>query len=92
MPPPRMSDFQENFEGLVAGDRVKVVAEGVKFFHIMKYKDDGFDPHGLEGEVKDIKLVDKKKGVEITANRPVMVAFTEPKFMGHFEFQELAKL
>ncbi|KAG5175618.1 hypothetical protein JKP88DRAFT_347209 [Tribonema minus] len=54
------------------------------------FKDDGLNAPGFKGEVKDIKLVSKKTGKEITANRPVMVAFTAPhKFMAHFEFDEL---
>jgi hypothetical protein len=43
--------------------------------------------------ILQIKLRSKKIDAEITANRPVVVAFTEPqKFMAHFEFEELEKL
>ncbi|CAM9144274.1 unnamed protein product [Choristocarpus tenellus] len=33
-----MSDYQENTEGLEVGDMVKVVAKGLKFFHLRAFK------------------------------------------------------
>eukprot|EP00611_Tribonema_gayanum_P028537 TRINITY_DN735_c0_g1_i1.p1 TRINITY_DN735_c0_g1~~TRINITY_DN735_c0_g1_i1.p1 ORF type:complete len:174 (-),score=53.48 TRINITY_DN735_c0_g1_i1:480-950(-) len=84
------NDFQENALGISIGDRVRVKQMEQRFYHIQAFKDEGLDATGFEGEVKDIKLVSKKTGKEITANRPVMVAFTAPhKFMAHFEFDEL---
>lgn len=50
--PLRMSDFQENTIGVEVGDRVRIVAEGVKFYHNGKFdKETGFDPSGCEGQV-----------------------------------------
>lgn len=41
------------------------------------------------GEVASIKIKNKS-GSLCTANRPVVVKFTEPKkFMAHYEFREL---
>jgi hypothetical protein len=45
----------------------------------------------MEGEVTQIKMTNKG-GVVCSANRPVVVRFTSPKFLGHFEFRELQKL
>ena len=88
----QMQDFSENAEGIEVGDRVKVTADDITFHHLNAYKE-GFNPAGCEGEVKKIKLWSEKHQKEITANRPVMVAFTEPvKFMAHFEFGEVSKV
>ncbi|CAM9275682.1 unnamed protein product [Discosporangium mesarthrocarpum] len=70
-----MSDFQDNPEGLKVGDKVKVVAQGLTFFHIMKHKE-GYDPEGGVGEIKNIILWSDKFDSELTANRPVLVSFT----------------
>lgn len=33
-----LDEYQENPEGLVEGDFVKIVAKGIKFFHVRSYK------------------------------------------------------
>ena len=58
--------------------------------HLPKFKK-GFEVHGREGTVKTLILA-SKDGVEVSANRPVLVQFAEPKFMAHFEFGEVEKL
>ncbi|CAM9377353.1 unnamed protein product [Chrysoparadoxa australica] len=88
----QFNDFRENTIGVVIGDTVRVKAEGVKFYHMKAFPPEGLDATGMEGTVKDIKLFSKKTGKEISANRPVMVVFTEPKFIAHFEFDELEKV
>ena len=79
-----------NADGLKVGDRVKIVAEGVVMKHLPKYRE-GLCVTGLEGEIKQLFFTNKD-GVEIAVNRPVVVAFTEPVFTGHFEFGELTQL
>ena len=76
-----------NIKGLRIGDRVKVVAEGVVMKHLPKFKE-GFCASGLEGEIKSL-IFKSKEGIEVSVNRPVLVAFEEPKFSAHFEFDEL---
>ncbi|KAG5177838.1 hypothetical protein JKP88DRAFT_281651 [Tribonema minus] len=86
------SDFQDNPQGLEVGQSVRVLAMEQRFYHIQQFKDEGLDATGFEGVIKEIKLTSKKTGAEITANRPVLVTFTEPyKFIAHFEFEELER-
>lgn len=79
----------ENPDKLNIGDRVKVVAEGIKLTHLPKFKG-GFHPTGLEGEIKAF-LFKSKDGVEVSVNRPVLVSFADPKFNAHFEFNEIIR-
>lgn len=83
----RVNSEPANVNGLRIGDRVKVVAEGVVMKHLPKFKE-GFCASGLEGEIKNL-ILKSKEGIEVSVNRPVLVAFDEPKFSAHFEFEEL---
>jgi len=58
-------------------------------YHIAKMKE-GVDIKGYEGEV--VKVILERNGKELSLNRPVQVKFTDPKFVGHFEEEELEKL
>jgi hypothetical protein len=49
-----MSDFQENKDGISAGDSVKVKQMEQKFYHMNAFKDDGLDATGFEGIVKEV--------------------------------------
>ncbi|KAG8467987.1 hypothetical protein KFE25_007039 [Diacronema lutheri] len=71
---------------LSEGDRVRVIAEGLAFFHVPKHSI--LDPHGLEGVV--VRVFDC---AEVSANLPVVVAFEAPRtFRAHFEPSELERL
>lgn len=85
-----MPDVAGDFK---VGDSVEVVGKEVVFFHV-KPKDypDGYTvPEGLKGTVKALVTTDTKSGKEVSPNRPLLVTFTEPKFMAHFEAKELKK-
>ena len=70
------------------GDAVKVL-DPVVFFHVAPKKNpDGFQAQGLVGQVLSIELTDKD-GSAVSLNRPVRVGFNDPKFVGHFEEEEL---
>ncbi|KAJ1623818.1 hypothetical protein T492DRAFT_1052463 [Pavlovales sp. CCMP2436] len=70
---------------LATGDRVRVVANGLQFFHVPG--NPKLDPVGKEGEV--VKVYDGP----VSANLPVVVVFEEPrKFRAHFEAHELERL
>lgn len=89
-----MSDFQVNEEGIEVGDKVRVKQMEQLFYHLPKFKEEGLDATGFEGTVKELVLKSKKfDGADLTANRPVVVSFTEPhKFNAHFEFSEVEKV
>ena len=55
--------------------------------HLPKFKG-GLEVSGFEGEIKQLVFT-SKDGVEVSTNRPVLVTFKDPKFMAHFEFEEL---
>lgn len=70
----------------VAGDRVRVVATNLCFFHVPKHPK--LNPHGFEGSVVRVYDYDK-----VSANLPVVVEFQEPrKFRAHFEPHELESI
>lgn len=84
--PDVVGDFKE-------GDSVEVVGKDVIFFHVKpkEYPDGYTVPKGLKGTVKALVTTDAKTGKEVSPNRPLLVQFTEPKFMAHFEAKELKK-
>lgn len=78
--------------GCRVGMKVRVVAEGVKLFHVAK-NDGVFDPRGLTGEIVEVLEHD-----HLTPNRPLRVKLEIPpatsggkikRFITHFEFDEL---
>lgn len=70
-----------------AGDKVRVSASPLIFYHVSGAMNKPTDVSGASGTV--LKVVDKVEGVPISATKPVVVKFTEPKFMGHFDDDEL---
>ncbi|CAM9438745.1 unnamed protein product [Ascophyllum nodosum] len=90
-----LDEYQKNPKGLAEGDIVTVVAKDLRFYHIRKYKEEGFDPAGMVGTILKLKLKSDKWPEDDglwTANRPVFVQFLIPmKFRAHFEFPELRK-
>ena len=58
-------------------------------YHAPKHKE-GLDTQGLVGVVASLASVARDgSGSEISANRPVVVQFDEPKFRTHYEESEL---
>lgn len=90
-----LDEYQKNPKGLAPGNVVTVVAKGLKFYHIRKYKDDGLNPEGMVGIIKQLKLKSDKWPEDDglwTANRPVFIQFLSPlKFRAHFEFPEVRR-
>ena len=68
---------------IAVGARVRV-SKRVVLRHVPKHKE-GLDVQGLEGEV--IKSYGRG---DISANRPIKVEFQSPKFVGHFDVNELS--
>jgi len=83
--PDHAGDFKE-------GDKVKVVTDDVVLFHVQpKDHPDGYTvPKGSEGIVNKVATEDRQ-GRAVSANRPLIVKFENPKFMAHFEACELEK-
>ena len=70
------------------GHRVRVVGDAVVFHH-PKHKT-GINLLGLVGSVKGLASVARDgSGAALSANRPVVVQFAEPKLAAHFEEGEL---
>lgn len=88
-----LDDYQVNPDGIEQGDAVIVAEKGLRFFHVRKFKAEGFDPEGMIGEIQQLKVISTKhRGEFFTANRPVFVQFKHPyKFKAHFEFGEVRK-
>lgn len=84
---PGLSGGAQNKElAFAVGDRVRVVATGLEFYHVPKHPN--LDPKGLEGSV--LRVIDYD---QVSANLPVVVEFQEPrKFRAHFETHELERL
>ena len=68
---------------IAVGARVRV-SKRVVLRHVPKHKE-GLDVQGLEGEV--IKSYGRG---DISANRPIKVEFQSPRFVGHFDVNELS--
>ncbi|GAB0491973.1 hypothetical protein MMPV_003231 [Pyropia vietnamensis] len=69
-------------EDLSEGMKVRVSVPTV-MYHVPKRGGKPLDLQGMTGSVK------KVIGGGISANRPVVVQFAEPKFFGHFDAAEL---
>lgn len=69
-------------EDLSEGMKVRVSVPTL-MYHVPKRGGKPMDLQGMTGSVK------KVVGGGISANRPVVVQFTEPKFFGHFDAAEL---
>lgn len=72
--------------GLAKGARVRVKAD-VELYVVGGYKGEAYNVNGLEGVV--FMNVFDKWGPEITSTKPYQVKFTDPKFMAHFDEDEL---
>eukprot|EP00187_Rhodella_violacea_P001899 CAMPEP_0174891060 /NCGR_PEP_ID=MMETSP0167-20121228/6164_1 /TAXON_ID=38298 /ORGANISM="Rhodella maculata, Strain CCMP736" /LENGTH=127 /DNA_ID=CAMNT_0016129077 /DNA_START=40 /DNA_END=423 /DNA_ORIENTATION=+ len=68
------------------GDAVRV-KKAIKMYHVGKTKGSPVDVKGMQGVVA--KIIDTDV---ISATKPVVVKFAEPKFMAHFEEEELEKV
>eukprot|EP00960_Hanusia_phi_P033374 750433-Hanusia_phi.AAC.4 len=80
---PLVGDFK-------VGDKVKLVND-VTVYHVLaqQYPDGYVVTKGTVGEVKAIV---SQKYKQSTANRPIQVAFTDPRpFVIHFEAEEITK-
>lgn len=74
---------------LALGTRVRVKTS-VIMYHYPKQRNKEVDVLGLEGTVTgDLR---EKEGIEMTATKPYMVRFEEPKFIAHFGEDELEVL
>jgi len=70
------------------GDRVRVVSDAVVYHH-PKHKA-GLAVRGLVGSVSGLASVARDgSGAALSANRPVVVQFEEPRLTAHFEEGEL---
>lgn len=59
-------------------------------YHYPKQKGNPFDVKGLEGEIT--KNILEADGADLSATKPLVVRFQNPKFMAHFEESELEEL
>ena len=74
---------------LRVGDSVRVVKPS-RLMHVPGHKD-GFDPSADGGCVGTVRSI-YESGTNLSANRPIKVAFEEPKkWIGHFEAHELSR-
>ncbi len=71
---------------LPIGTKVRVKAK-IEMFHYPNHRNEAFDVSGLEGVVSTY-LIDKW-GKASTATKPYQVKFEDPKFMAHFDEDEL---
>ncbi|TFJ85335.1 hypothetical protein NSK_003383 [Nannochloropsis salina CCMP1776] len=80
-----------NPDGIKEGELVEIIADST-FYSIPKAPKEGVNPKGFQGTVTMLKFT-ARNGVTCSANRPVVVKFTDPyKFMGHFEFREVKRV
>lgn len=56
-------------------------------YHVPGFKGEEHDVKGLVGEVKNV--IHTVNGHVITATKPVLVVFKDPKFRAHFDDDEL---
>lgn len=95
---PETHGYEGNFQ---VGDIVKVNIH-TKLYHVIKYRNDGFDPHGFIGTVSELALYGRKKKTLCSAITPVKVTFEpgtgqgsypedmfDKKFVAHFAGDEL---
>lgn len=74
---------------LEVGARVRVKCE-VIMYHVPSKRNEEVNVEGMEGVISgDLRL---KDGVEMTATKPWMVKFAEPKMIGHFDDGELERV
>mmetsp|Transcript_41140 Transcript_41140/g.102916 ORF Transcript_41140/g.102916 Transcript_41140/m.102916 type:complete len:154 (-) Transcript_41140:62-523(-) len=85
--------FPDHAGDFKAGDKVRVVSDDVVFFHVKPAEfPDGYTvPKGAEGVVFKVATEDRQ-GRAVSANRPLIIKFEDPKFQAHFEACELEKL
>ena len=88
--PLRMAENDPLVGDFKVGDKVKLVND-LTVYHVLaqQYPDGYVVAKGTEGEVKAI-VTEKYK--QSTANRPIQVAFKEPRpFVIHFEADDITK-
>lgn len=68
------------------GSKVRVKT-AVEMYHVPNHRNEPFDVVGLEGVVSMSFI--ETWGKESTATKPYQVKFVEPKFMAHFDEDEL---
>lgn len=74
---------------LEPGQKVRVSAS-VVMYHYPTHRNEPHDVQGLEGEIwKDVQY---KDGVEMSATKPYVVKFKDPKFIAHFGSDEIEAL
>jgi Ferredoxin thioredoxin reductase variable alpha chain len=66
---------------------VRVATKPLILYHLATSRNQPCDVHGMEGVVQ--KVIDEVAGSPITATKPVVVKFADPKFIGHFDDSEL---
>lgn len=69
------------------GDSVRVSKSPLILYVVPGKRNEECDVHGMCGKVE--KIISTHDGVQITATKPVVVAFDEPKFKAHFDDDEL---
>jgi hypothetical protein len=70
-----------------AGDAVRVAGKPLLLYHLASARNEPFDVQGMEGTV--FNVIDEVAGSPISATKPVVVKFVDPKFMAHFDDDEL---
>lgn len=69
------------------GDKVRVAVSPMVFYSVSGAVNQPTDITGCTGTIA--KIIDKVNGFAISATKPVVVKFSEPRFMGHFDDDEL---
>lgn len=80
---------QVALSAIEVGNRIRVVASDITFWHHPKHKE-GLNPEGCEGTVKRIATVPRDgASTPISANRPICVMLEDPRMLAHFEEEEI---
>lgn len=74
-----MTDFKP-------GQKVRV-KKSLIMYHHPKHKNSPYDMEGLEGEIKGD--ISEREGVRLSATKPFVVQFANPKFVAHFDDTEI---